>query len=110
MPPATSREPSGLSCTFLATACEPSRKVSPLIVVGVLGVADGGIGGIARGILGLAVQVLHGTCGFTGAARRLGLSIASHVADGAFDLTGEILCRTGNSILIHRRLLHVSDE
>jgi hypothetical protein len=28
--PAINMEPSGLSCTFFAIACEPSRKVSPL--------------------------------------------------------------------------------
>jgi hypothetical protein len=30
IPPAINIEPSGLSCTFFAIACEPSRKVSPL--------------------------------------------------------------------------------
>src|ERR1700681_3331682 len=43
------------------------------VLVSVLGHADGGIGGVARGILGLAVQVLHRSLGFPGAARGLGL-------------------------------------
>jgi len=64
--------------------------------------ADGRIGGVARGILGLAVQILHRSLGFAGATRGLGPSIAGHASDGALDLTGEILCRSGNSILIHR--------
>src|SRR6202011_2645690 len=72
------------------------------VLIGALGVADGGIGGVARGVLGLAVQVLHRAFGLTGAARGLGLSIACDIADSAFDFTGEILCRAGNSILVHR--------
>ena len=53
-------------------------------------------------ILGLAVQILHRARGLAGAALDLGLSVACHIADSAFNFTGNILCRAGNSILVHR--------
>ena len=79
------------------------------VLISVLGVADGGIGGfargildLARGILGLAVQILHGACCLAGAAGNLGFRITGHIANRAFDFTGGILGRAGDSILIHR--------
>src|ERR1700738_1292205 len=60
------------------------------------------IGSVARGVLGLAVQILHRPRRLAGAACSLGLGIARDIAGRALDLTGEILCRTGNSILVHR--------
>ena len=74
------------------------------VFIGVLGIIDGGIGGVAGGILGLAVEILHRAGGFARAALGLRLRIASHVADSAFDLTGKILGRAGNPILVHRGL------
>ena len=74
------------------------------VFIGVLGIVDGGIGGVAGGILGLAVEILHRAGGFARAALGLRLRIASHVADSAFDLTGKILGRADNSILVHRGL------
>ena len=57
----------------------------------------------------LAIEILHRPGGFPGAARGLGLGIACDIADSAFDLTGDILCRAGDSILVHRgySLLHL---
>src|SRR5882724_11924496 len=72
------------------------------VLIGVLGVAGGGVAGVARGILGLAVQILHRAGGLADMARSLRLSVACHIADSAFDFTGNILCRAGNSILVHR--------
>ena len=74
------------------------------VFIGVLGIVDGGIGGVAGGILGLAVEILHRAGGFARAALGLRLRIASHVANSAFDLTGKILGRADNSILVHRGL------
>src|SRR6266446_7745740 len=84
------------------------------VLISVLGVADGGIGGFARGILdltrgilGLAVQILHRACRLAGAAGSLGFRIAGDIADRALDFTGDILCRAYNSVLVHRALLEI---
>ena len=61
---------------------------------GILGVVDRGIGGVARGVLGLAVKILHGARGLARAAFGLRLGITGHAADGALNLTGKILRRT----------------
>src|SRR5260370_11517717 len=72
------------------------------VLIGVLDVADGGISGVARSILGLAVQVLHRACGLAGPTRGLGFRVTDYIANGALDFTGEILDRAGNPILFHR--------
>src|ERR1700759_1300134 len=71
------------------------------IVISVLGIAHGRIRGVARGIFGLAVEVLRRACRFAGPARCLSLCITSEPANGAFDFTGDILRRAGNSIFVH---------
>src|ERR1700692_3913697 len=71
------------------------------VLISILGVADGCIAGVARDVLGLAVQILHRACGLAGVTRGLGLSIARHIANGALDFTGDILGRANNSILVH---------
>src|ERR1700761_3744769 len=62
------------------------------VCVSILRIIDGGLAGVARGILGLPIQILHCPGRLTGTALGLGLGIARHVADSAFDLTGDILC------------------
>src|ERR1700687_1042450 len=40
------------------------------VLIGVLGVTGGGISSVTRGVLGLAVQILHRACGLTRSEER----------------------------------------
>src|ERR1700722_10165455 len=62
------------------------------VCVSVLGIIDGGLAHLTRGILGLSIQILHCPGRLTGTARGLGLGVPRHCADSAFELTGDILC------------------
>ena len=101
MPPATNSAPSGLSCTFLAIAFRTFAKRVATVLKRILGVTDRGFARISRGILGLAVEILHGAFGLASALQTPRPGIACDTARRTFDLAGKILYRTGNPILIH---------
>src|SRR5579883_2497993 len=71
------------------------------VLISVLRVVDGGVGSVARCVLGLAVEILRRAGSLAGPARCLTGCIIYDTAGGAFDLTGEILRRACNSILVH---------
>ena len=54
-------------------------------VIGIPGVVNRGIGSVSRGVLGLAVQILHRACGFTRPALGLRPGIAGDAPDGALE-------------------------
>src|ERR1700750_533704 len=71
------------------------------ILISVLGIADGGVRGLAYRILGLAVQVLRRARRLADPARGLRFRVASDTADCALDLAGVILRRADDPILVH---------
>ena len=74
------------------------------VLVSVFCVVNGGIRSFARRIFGLAVQVLRRSRRLADLARSLSPCITGNTADGAFDLTREILRGANNSILVHGAL------
>src|SRR5471030_1581062 len=60
-------------------------------------------GKVARGVLHLADGGAHAAFRFFGTAFGLETAIAGRLADGLFDRTGDLLCGTGNPLLVHNQ-------
>src|ERR1700754_4488190 len=71
-------------------------------LINVLGEVAGGFACFARGVLGLAVEGLHGACRLACAAGGLRSCVACEVTRCPFDLAGKILRCACDPILVHR--------
>src|SRR5262249_40855570 len=84
--------------------CESFRAIAErvaAIFIGLLRVVGRRVRCISCHIFRLTIQILGSARCLPSETVRLSVCVTSDVADGTFDLTNKILCRTGNPIFVH---------